>query len=158
MTDLTLESLREELKTALDPLRAQLMRIEAHIDGIAITNHALIKLQHDVRLLQAAFNDLAKSNATRGEVRAPHDNLDKSQGHDLVLRTVLNDWWGELGDPQHAQQDTPYDKQMICPTGKIPHRTHRRAFRHLRDLSTANPDAQLNVYKCGTCGAFHVGS
>ena len=78
MTDLTLESLRNELA----PIRAQL-------DGLPVINRALTVLQHDMRSLRAAFNDFARTNVTAGEVEALHADVNRVQAENAELQTRL---------------------------------------------------------------------
>ena len=78
MTDLTLESLRNELA----PIRAQL-------DGLPVINRALTVLQQEMRSLRAAFNDFARTNVTAGEVEALHADVNRVQAENAELQTRL---------------------------------------------------------------------
>lgn len=55
----------EELRALI---RAELAPIRALVEGIPLTNRALVVLQQEVRGLKAAFNDFARTNVTAGEI------------------------------------------------------------------------------------------
>jgi hypothetical protein len=74
MTELTLEILRGELVTALEPIRSELTFIRARL---VIMGGAIDVLQRDVRMVKSAVNDLAKTNITAGEVEALHEDLQR---------------------------------------------------------------------------------
>jgi hypothetical protein len=74
LTELTLETLRSELATALQPIASELAFIRARL---MIMGGAIDVLQRDVRMVKAAVNDLAKTNITSGEVEALHDDLQR---------------------------------------------------------------------------------
>ncbi|HEY2185197.1 MAG TPA: hypothetical protein VGH39_09405 [Xanthobacteraceae bacterium] len=72
MTD---EELRALIRAELAPIRADVTSIRAEmtsvralVEGIPLTNRALVVLQQEVRGLKAAFNDFARTNVTAGEI------------------------------------------------------------------------------------------
>lgn len=88
-TELTLELLRQELRAALAPIRAELALIQARADGLPLIGRAVTALQQDARALRAAFNDFALTNVTAGEIQALHNDVDRVQSRDMEIRTRL---------------------------------------------------------------------
>jgi len=82
MTDLTLETLRAELapiRKRLDEAHQELVAIRPHVDGLPLIWQAIEAMRHEMRLLRAAINDMARVNITAGEVEALHADVDKAQ-------------------------------------------------------------------------------
>jgi hypothetical protein len=71
-------------------LRAELAPIRARVDGLPLIGEAISTLQHDMRLIRAAVNDLARTNITAGEVEAMHTDIDRalSELRDLAARVM----------------------------------------------------------------------
>jgi ubiquinone biosynthesis protein UbiJ len=85
MAELTLETLRQELA----PMRDQLVRNTAQLDGLALINRAIVTMQQDVRALRAAFNDFARTNVTAGEIEALHADVNRVQAENAELAVRL---------------------------------------------------------------------
>jgi len=49
-------------------------------------------------------------------------------------------------------------RRRICWTGKVPHRSLRKARIHLRRLTRhRNLGLEISIYRCRHCGQYHLG-
>jgi chromosome segregation ATPase len=87
--DANLTGLRSELRGGLTELKAELVPIKAKLDGLPILNRHLITTQREVRMLTTAFNDFALENATKGEIEALHEHVDRVQAENVTLQVRL---------------------------------------------------------------------
>jgi predicted nucleic acid-binding Zn-ribbon protein len=84
-----LAAVRTELRTGLAELKAELVPIKAKLDGLPLLNRHLITTQREVRMLTTAFNDFARENATKGEIEALHEHVDRVQAENAALAVRL---------------------------------------------------------------------
>jgi hypothetical protein len=87
--DANLTGLRSELRGGLTEPKAELVPIKAKLDGLTILNRHLITTQREVRMLTTAFNDFALENATKGEIEALHEHVDRVQAENVTLQVRL---------------------------------------------------------------------
>jgi hypothetical protein len=81
-TDEAIEALRDEMRAGFADIRVR-------VDGMPFLGASIESLRHDVRLLRAAINDMARVNITAGEVEALHADLDRLQSGHSELATRL---------------------------------------------------------------------
>jgi predicted nucleic acid-binding Zn-ribbon protein len=84
-----LTELKAELRSGLTELKAELVPIKAKLDGLPILNRHLTTTQREVRMLTTAFNDFARENATKGEIEALHEHVDRVQAENVTLQVRL---------------------------------------------------------------------
>jgi prefoldin subunit 5 len=72
-----------------EELRAEFAAIRARVDGLPLIGAAIETLRHDLRLVRAAINDMARTNVTAGEVEAMHADIDQMQTKQLELETRI---------------------------------------------------------------------
>ena len=124
MTELTLETFRTGMQTALEPIRAELqaalepMRaqlvshsaqlatlnsevksIRIHVDGLPMIGISVHELRQDMRMMRAAINDLARTNITAGEVAAMHDDINRVQDKQMELERRIATLEREAQEP-----------------------------------------------------------
>lgn len=75
MSELTIETLRAELT----PMREELKRIAAHVDGIPFIHRKVDTILQEQRMLRSAINDLARLQFTAGEIQALHDDVNAAR-------------------------------------------------------------------------------
>ena len=118
MTELTLETfrtemqtalepIRDELQAALEPMRAQLVShsaqlatlnsevksIRIHVDGLPIIGISVHELRQDMRMMRAAINDLAREHITAADAAASKSDtkpLTETAGAATTVTVVLN--------------------------------------------------------------------
>jgi prefoldin subunit 5 len=79
----------EELRAEFTAVRAELAYIRSRVDGLPLIGAAVETLRHDLRLVRAAINDMARTNITAGEVEAMHADIDQMQTKQLELETRI---------------------------------------------------------------------
>lgn len=84
--DANITGLRTEM---LATLKAELAPIKAHLDGMPLLHRHLTTTQQEIRMLQAAFNDFARENPTKGEIEALHANVNKVQAEQTEIAIRL---------------------------------------------------------------------
>jgi DNA repair exonuclease SbcCD ATPase subunit len=96
------QQMHAEFRAELQEFRAELEKVNKRLDGLPILERNLATMQRDIRTLTAAFEDFARDNATKGEIKMVHDDLARVHEEYVTLATRMETHARQIRELQDA--------------------------------------------------------